>query len=306
MHDHGAHTHGNGVGRKRLTIALTITLTVLVTEIVGAIITSSLALLVDVGHLVTDAAGLTMALVAAYLSERPATSTHTWGWRRAEVISAALQALILICVGGYALIEAINRLVTPQPVVAEGLLIVGIVGLVGNLASLAVLRDAKSANLNLRAAFLEVANDALGSVAVILSAIVVKTTGWHQIDAIASLCIAALIVPRAIVILRSAGKVLLEATPEGLNLDQVRTHLMELPHVEEIHDLHVSTVAAGLPVLTAHIVLPDECFQSGHYAEILTEIQDCLISHHGMEISHSTVQLEPEAVAATHRERMCV
>jgi cobalt-zinc-cadmium efflux system protein len=165
--------------------------------------------------------------------------------------------------------------------------------------ALLVLSSGRTANLNMRAAFLEVVNDALGSVAVIVSAIVIATTGWTRIDAIAGMLIATLIVPRAVIVLRESGHILLESTPKGLNLDDVRAHLLAVEHVREVHDLHASTIATGLPVLTAHVVLDNECFTDGHAAEMLAHLQDCVAAHFEVSVEHSTFQLEPPG----HAER---
>ncbi|WP_298891520.1 cation diffusion facilitator family transporter [uncultured Serinicoccus sp.] len=288
-HDHGVGTSHRG----RLAVAFAITATILVAEVIGALWTGSLALLVDAGHMLTDAAGLAMALVAASLALRPPTPARTWGFRRAEVLAAGAQATVLLGVGIYAFVEGVRRLYEPHEVSSTGLLLFGIVGLAGNIASMLVLSTGRAANLNMRAAFLEVVNDALGSVAVIISAIVIATTGWVRIDAIAGMVIAALIVPRAIAILREAGHILLESTPKGLDLDDVRAHLLAVPHVQDVHDLHASTIATGLPVLTAHVVLDDECFADGHAAEMLAQLQDCVAAHFTVSIEHSTIQLEP-------------
>ena len=174
---------------------------------------------------------------------------------------------MLLAVGIYAFIEGVRRLFDPAEVTAGGLLVFGIVGLVGNIVAVAVLSTGRSANLNMRAAFLEVVNDALGSVAVIISAIVISLTGWTRIDAIAGMVIAAVIVPRAITILKKACGILLESTPKGLNLDDVRRHILEVPHVIGVHDLHASTIATGLPVLTAHVVVDEACFTQGHVSQ---------------------------------------
>ena len=288
-HDHGVGTSHRG----RLAVAFAITATILVAEVIGALWTGSLALLVDAGHMLTDAAGLAMALVAASLALRPPTPARTWGFRRAEVLAAGAQATVLLGVGIYAFVEGVRRLYEPHEVSSTGLLLFGIVGLAGNIASMLVLSTGRAANLNMRAAFLEVVNDALGSVAVIISAIVIATTGWVRIDAIAGMVIAALIVPRAIAILREAGHILLESTPKGLDLDDVRAHLLAVPHVQDVHDLHASTIATGLPVLTAHVVLDEECFTDGHAAEMLAQLQDCVAAHFTVSIEHSTIQLEP-------------
>ena len=287
-HDHAP----QGTHRTKLAIAFGITVSILVAEVIGAWWTNSLALLVDAGHMLTDASGLLMALIAASLAMRPPTPERTWGYRRAEVLAAGAQAAVLLGVGVYAFIEGVRRLFEPPEVTAGGLLVFGIVGLVGNIVSMLVLTSGRDANLNMRAAFLEVVNDALGSVAVIVSAIVIMRTGWTPIDALAGMLIAALIVPRAITILRQAGSILLESTPQGLDLDDVRRHILEVPHVVGVHDLHASTIATGLPVLTAHVVVEDVCFTDGHAAQMLADLQACVADHFDVSVEHSTFQLE--------------
>ena len=187
---------------------------------------------------------------------------------------------------------------------AGGVAFIGVVGLLGNVASLMVLLGGKDSNLNMRAAFLEVLNDALGSVAVIVSAVVIALTGWTRADTVAGLLVAVLIVPRALKLLKESGSILLEATPSGLDLTKVREHMAEHPHVKDVHDLHASVVSTDLPVLTAHVVLSDECFSDGHSQEILSEIQDCLTTHHEVSIEHCTLQLESEKVAKEHKEHL--
>lgn len=298
-HSHG-HDHAAGVARGRLLVALAITSTILVAEVIGAYVTGSLALLTDAAHMLTDAGGLAMALAAAHLATRPPTERRTWGFRRAEVIAAQWQAAILLAVGIYALVEGVRRLVEPPEVAAGPLLVFGIVGLVGNLVSMAVLMGHRDANLNLRAAFLEVVNDALGSVGVIAAAVLAATLGWMRADAVAGMLIAALIIPRTLVLLRSSTRVLLESTPEGLDLAAVRRHLLEVEHVVDVHDLHASLIATDLPVLSAHVVIEDECFTSGHVLEILDELQECVAKHFTVAVEHSTFQLEP----ARHRQHV--
>ncbi|GAB3810656.1 cation diffusion facilitator family transporter [Tessaracoccus terricola] len=289
-HDHSH--HDAATPRKRLAIAFAITATILVAEVIGAIWTGSLALLVDAGHMLTDAAGLLMALIAASLALRPASPERTWGWRRAEVLAAGMQALVLFGVGIYALVEGIRRLFEPGEISSTGLLVFGIVGLVGNLVSLLVLAGGRGANINMRAAFLEVVNDALGSVAVIVSAIVIATTGWTRADAVAGMLISLLILPRALLILRQSAGILMESTPAGLDLDDVRRHILEVPHVIDVHDLHASEITTGLPVLTAHVVLDDSCFSDGHAPRILLDLQTCVAEHFDVSVEHSTFQFE--------------
>lgn len=292
------HAPGDAVdNRARLAIAFGLTFAVFVAQAIGSVITGSLALLTDTAHMLTDAAGLAVAFVAATLMLRPASSTRTWGFRRAEVIAALAQAALLIVVGIYSAIEGVRRLMDPPEVPGVGLLVFGIVGLTANVIAIAVLTAQRNANVNMRAAFLEVVNDALGSVAVIVAAIVIATTGFLRADPIASLVIAALIVPRAAIIVRETMRVLMEFTPVGLDLDDVRRHLRDLEHVTDVHDLHASTVATGLPTLTAHIVVADECFGDGHAAETLVQVKECVAEHFEVSIHHSTFQLETEEIA---------
>lgn len=299
-HHHGPATDAGTPGdfRTQLWIAFSITAVIVVAQAIGAVITGSLALLTDTAHAIADASGLLVALVAATLMLTPANSKRTWGFRRVEVIAALGQATLLLVVGVYAAIEGIRRLFEPPEVPAGELLIFGVIGLLANIVAIAVLSTSRGANFNMRAAFLEVLNDALGSLGVIVAAIVIAVTGFQQADAIAGLLIAALIVPRALTLMRETGRVLMEFTPEGLDLDEVRRHLLELEHVKDVHDLHASTIATGLPTLTAHVVIADECFTDGHAAEMLHEVKTCIAEHFDVSIHHSTFQLETERIAA--------
>ena len=304
-HDHSpnrshghSHNHGAGASRGRLLVALCLSATVLVAEIITALLTGSLALLADAGHMLTDVAGLAMALTAAHLSARPATDRSTWGMRRAEVIGAALQAGMLAVVGLFVAFKAVHNLLVAPQVEASGMLVMGVIGLAANVIALLVLsggrgHDGHDENLNMRAALLEVLNDALGSVGVIIAAAVVARTGWTRADAVASLLIAVLILPRAVTLLRSALAVLMDFTPRELDLAQVRSHMLGIDHVEEVHDLHAWTVASGMPVLTAHVVVRDECLRDGHTEEILDRLQHCVAEHFPVKIQHATLQLEP-------------
>ncbi len=286
------HDHGAPQGRGRIAVALAITASVMIAELIGAAITGSLALLVDAAHMLTDAGGLAIAFTAASLVGRPPTDKRTWGFRRAEVLGATAQAAILLAVGIFVLVEAVQRLFHPPEIQGDLLVVFGIIGLAGNVASLIVLFGGRRSNLNLRAAFLEVLNDALGSVAVIAAAIVIALTGFQLADAIAAIVIGALILPRAFLLLRETTGVLLESTPKGLDLEDVRKHLLELEHVESVHDLHVTQIATGLPVLTAHVVVDDSCFYDGHAPKMLDELQACVAEHFPIQIEHSTFQLE--------------
>jgi cobalt-zinc-cadmium efflux system protein len=243
--------------------------------------------------MLTDVAGLSLALIAAVLAQRPPTDQLTWGYRRAEVLAAAAQAAVLLAVGAFILVEGVQRLFEP-PEVTSGLMVVfGVVGLIGNTIAIGLLSRSRSDNLNLRAAFLEVVNDALGSVAVLIAAAVIAGTGWTRADAVASLVIGVLIIPRTWRLLRETVDVLLESTPRGVDLAEVRAHILAVPHVQGLHDLHASTVASGLPVLTVHVVVDDECFHDGHLTSMLDQLQGCLAGH--FDVEHSTFQFEAPA-----------
>ena len=308
------HNHGSPPGaageprdhRKRLWIALGLTATIVAAQAIGSIVTGSLALLTDTAHAITDASGLLVALIAATLMLRPANAKRTWGFRRIEVIAAMGQATLLLLVGAYTAIEGIRRLFEPPEVPGTELLVFGIIGLTANIVAIVLLSSARGANFNMRAAFLEVLNDALGSLGVIVAAIVIATTGFMQADAIAGLLIAALIVPRAFKLLRETTSVLMEFTPPGLDLDQVRAHILKLEHVKDVHDLHASTVATGLPTISAHVVVEDQCFSDGHAANVLEEVKECVADHFEVSVLHSTFQIETahiqeeESTSVTH------
>jgi len=289
-HDHGmrdvAVTH-----RRPLSIVLAISTVILVAEVVGGVLSGSLALLADAGHMLTDVAGLSLALVAATLALRPATPERTWGYKRAEVLAAAAQAGLLLAVGIAILVEGVRRLLEP-PDVQSGLMFwFALLALAGNAVSVLVLSRIQRGNLNTRAASLEVLNDALGAFAVVVASVLIARFGWLRADAVTSIAIAALIVPRTLRLLRESVDVLLEATPRGVNLDDVRAHVLGVEHVIEIHDLHATQVATDLPVVTAHVVVEDDCFRDGHLPQLLDELQSCLADH--FDVEHSTFQFEP-------------
>jgi cobalt-zinc-cadmium efflux system protein len=290
------HDHGHGVAplgdhRRPLAVVLGISTTILVVEVVGALVSGSLALLADAGHMLTDVAGLTLALIASVVARRPATTARTWGFRRAEVLAAAAQAAVLLAVGGFVLVEGARRLLEPPAVASGAMIVFGVVGLAGNAVSILVLSGVRAGNLNTRAALLEVANDALGSVAVLIAAGLIWLTGWTRADAVASLVIGLMILPRTWRLLRETVDVLMESTPKGIDLAHIRAHILDVPHVRDVHDLHVTSVASDLPVLTAHVVVDDSCFHDGHLPRLLDQLQACLAGHFDLE--HSTFQFEP-------------
>jgi cation diffusion facilitator family transporter len=293
-HSHAPTTAG-GAHRRRLVVVLGLTLAVLVAEVVGAVLSGSLALLADAGHMATDAAGLALALAAVTLAQRPARGRRTFGWQRVEILAAVANGMLLLAVAAYVLVEAIRRIGQPPEIGAGLMLVVASVGLVVNLGSLLVLRGGKDASLNMRGAYLEVLADALGSVAVIVAAVVIATTGWTPADIVASAVIGCLVVPRAWHLLREALDVLLEAAPRGVDLQDVRAHILGVDGVLDVHDLHAWTITSGLPVLSAHVVVTDEALAAGHGGRVLDALCSCLGEHFDLE--HCTFQLEAAAHA---------
>jgi cation diffusion facilitator family transporter len=295
-HDHAAHlsvTAGAG-HRRRLGLVLALTGAVLVAEVVGAVVSGSLALLADAGHMATDAAGIALALGAMTLAQRPARGRRTFGWQRVEILAAVANGLLLLGVSGYVLVEAVLRIGRPADIGSGLMMAVAGAGLAVNLVALALLRKGRGESLNVRGAYLEVLGDALGSVAVLLAGVVIATTGWAPADTLASLLIGVLVLPRAWHLLREALDVLLEAAPRGVDLDDVRSHILEVDGVLGVHDLHAWTITSGLPVLSAHVVVTDSALEAGHGGRVLDALCVCLGDH--FDLDHCTFQLE----AATH------
>jgi cobalt-zinc-cadmium efflux system protein len=290
----GEHSHdvtATGAHRKRLIVVLVITCAVLIAEVIGGLIAGSLALLADAGHMLTDSTGLILALIAASLATRAATARRTFGLQRAEVLAALGNAMLLVGVAVWVLIKAVDRLSAPVEIDAGLMLVVAVVGVLANLAGLLVLRPAQAKSLNMRGAYLEVLGDLIGSLAVVAAAVLILITGWTPFDAIASLLIVVVIIPRAWSLLREVVDVLLEATPHGVDLSEVREHIKQVRGVVDVHDLHAWTITSGVPVLSAHVIVDHACISEGRSGEVLDRLGECLGGH--FDVSHCTFQLEP-------------
>ncbi|GAA2081291.1 cation diffusion facilitator family transporter [Aeromicrobium tamlense] len=277
--------------RGRLVLVLALTLSVLVVQVIVGWLTGSLALLADAGHMLSDSFGLVLALAAIAVAQRPGGARSTYGWHRTEVLAAGANGLILLVICGIIVLSAVGRLSEPPEIAGLPVLVAGAIGLAVNVVGLLVLRGGAEESLNVRGAYLEVLGDALGSVAVIASAVVILTTGWAQADPVASLVIAALVVPRAISLLRDVGEVLLENSPRDVDLDQVRDHILGVQGVVDVHDLHVWTITSGMPVMSAHVVVDESVVDMDDAHHVLDHLCTCL-SHH-FDVAHSTFQLEP-------------
>jgi cobalt-zinc-cadmium efflux system protein len=292
MATHAGHAHARetAAARSRAVLAFTLSLTgaFLVVEAVAGFWTGSLALLADAGHMLTDVAALALALFATWIASRPPTPAKTYGYYRAEILAALVNALILLVVAGAILTEAWQRLRAPAPVLAGPMAVVAALGLGVNGVCAWLLHRGAAESLNVRAAYLEVVSDALSSLATLVAAAVILATGWTGIDPIASAAIALLIVPRTWSLLRQAVNVLLEGTPPHLELAQVEAAMCAVQGVRRVHDLHVWTLTSGREAMSAHVVV-DDVRESERLLEALHAVL-----HARFGIDHTTMQLETE------------
>ena len=280
-----------GQRRSRLAAALAISLGILLVELVAGIAANSLALLADAGHVFADVSGMAASLAAVWIANRPTSGGRSYGLYRLEIIVASANALLLLGVSLFVIWEGIQRLSAPPGTNASVVIVVAVFALAANLASLWLLAPGRRESMTLRGAYLEVLGDMLGAAAVLVAGVVILATGFQQADAIASILIGVLILPRAWALLRDSIDILLEATPKGVDLDEVRRHMLDSPGVQAVHDLHVWTITSGMNVVSAHVVMgPD-----GDPGALLDYLVTCLSAD--FDIGHSTFQIEtPEHV----------
>jgi cobalt-zinc-cadmium efflux system protein len=290
VHDHGHDHPGDGDVRRLLAASVVITL-FLVAEVVVAVLASSLALLADAGHMLTDVMALLFAAGAARLARRPATDRWTYGLGRVEVLSAAVNGVTLLVVAAVVLVESVRRLADPPDVHGVPVAIAAAAGLVVNLVATLILMRADRRSLNIAGAFAHIVTDAYAFAATLIAGVVVASTGWSRFDPAASLVVVALMLRAAWSLLHRSGAVLLDRTPDDVDLTVLREHLAESAHVLDVHDLHAWTVGSGLPAVSAHVVVADACFVAGAAPQLLDELQQCLVGH--FDVEHSTFQLEP-------------
>ena len=290
------HAHGRAEDRGRLRVVLAVTAAVLVLEVVGWWVTGSLALLADAGHLATDAAAIVLALGASYVATLSGGPRSTFGLHRAEILAALVNAVVLLALCGYLAYAGIARLGDPVEVDAAPMIGFAAVGLVANGFALLVLNRSRTGSLNMRGAATEVFADLLGSMLALAAGVVILGTGYDPADSIATLMIAVLVLPRALRLLRDSALVLLEVAPAGLDLDDVHQHLLGVPGVTDVHDLHAWTITSGIPSLSAHVTVTDECLAERGVGATLDELGRCVAEHFG--VRHATFQVEP----ASHSE----
>src|SRR3954451_3997004 len=291
MHHHN-HAHGHAAGRsgnrRRLTIALAINLLLVAAGVAGALLFDSVALLADAGHVLSDVAAIGLGLAAAALAARPAKGRRTFGFGRSEIIAAFVNGVALVAVAALVFIEAIGRLSDPPDVKGGGVIVVGVIGLLGNIAATIALAAGDRRDLNLEAVLRHSAADALGSIGVVVSGVIVLATGWGYADPIAGLLIGLLILAGSAGLVRETFDVLMEAAPAGIDVAEVGQAMAAVPGVREVHDLHVWTVTSGFPALAAHIrTAPDADVE-----EVRQRVEAVLYDRFG--IHHTTLQTMPE------------
>jgi len=287
-----SHAHHNS-NMRRVTIALVLTGTFMVVEVVGGILSGSLALLADAGHMLTDTMALALAAVAFQVSKRPADTTLTYGYQRFQILAAFVNGLSLLFIVGWILYEAVSRFIAPQEVMGKTMLIVAVAGLIVNIVSFTVLHGGDKDNLNIRGAALHVAGDLLGSVAAIVAAVIIIYTGWMQIDPILSVAVAILILKSAWVLVKRSAHVLLEGAPEWLDIDTMREHLIEkVPEVASIHHVHVWGLTPQDLMLTMHVCVST---QPENPTDIIRRVKAQLREEYG--IGHSTIEIEVDDCA---------
>jgi cobalt-zinc-cadmium efflux system protein len=294
----GGHHHRVSAGddHRFLTGALLLIGAFLVFEVIVAALSGSLALLADAGHMLADAGAIGAALWALRLAARPATGPWTFGFKRAEILSAAGNGITLLVVSAVITIASIRRLINPTTVHGGAVVFVASVGVVVNVAAAWLLSRANRSSLNVEGAFQHILTDLYGFIATVVAGILIVTLGWQRADPVASLVVVVLMLRAAWGLLRDSMRVLFEAAPQEMDLTDVRAHLLEPDHVRDVHDLHVWTVTSDLPAISAHVVIDDSCFLDGHAPQVLDELQNCLAGH--FDVEHSTFQLEP----ASHAE----
>lgn len=275
--------------RRGLKITFALTFTYFIVEVIGGVLTNSLALLADAAHMLTDVVGLALALFAIWMAQKPATPQKTYGYYRVEILAALANAIILFGVSFYILYEAYRRFQQPPEVASLPMLVVAVVGLGINLIGLFILREGAQGSLNVKGAFLEVVSDALGSVGVIIAALIMWATGWYYADPIFGVLIGLFIFPRTWKLLAQAVNILLEATPAHINIAAVEQAMLKVHGVEAVHDLHVWTITSGMDALSTHVVLADAS-ESQTPSRILETITARLKEEFG--IDHTTIQIE--------------
>ena len=284
-HDHG-HNHGRGADRRALSIVFALTTAFMVVEVVGGLVTGSLALLADAGHMLSDAFSLGLALVAVWLAARPATPNRSFGYKRAEILAALLNGVTLVAISVWILVEAYNRLREPPEILGGWMLAVATLGLVVNIVGVLILSRSGGESLNVQGALRHVVADVMGSVGAIAAALVILATGWRYADPLISALIGLLVLASSWKLLRDSTNILLEGTPPGMDANKVGRSMAAVEGVREVHDLHVWTITSGFPALSAHVLVghDEDCHARRR------DLEDLLAREYG--IKHTTLQVD--------------
>ncbi len=297
-HDHAGHDHAHDhrdLGRRRLSIVLVITAGFMMVELVGGLISNSLALIADAGHMLSDVAAIALSIFALWFARRPATEQKSYGYHRFEILAAFVNGMTLVVIALLILWQAYQRIVSPQPVEGSLMLGVAVVGLMVNIAAAFLLHSSAGHSLNVRGAYLHVLSDMLGSVGAIAAGLVIIFTGWTPADPIISAIVALLILASSWRLVRESVDILLEAVPSHIDLGDVRGAIADIAGVEEVHDLHVWTLTSGYLAMSGHAVITD----ATHYKEVLRSIHERM--HERFGIDHVTVQIEHQTLYPLRR-----
>jgi cobalt-zinc-cadmium efflux system protein len=287
-HHHNGVSHVDAESSRALLINLIIVVVVMIAEIVGGLLSNSLALVGDAGHMLVDALALGLAILALSLARRPATTTRTFGFHRAEIMAALINGAILVVVSTFVFYEAYQRIKEPPEVKSGLMLVIASIGLVANLAGIWFLRKTREANLNIRAAFWHVLGDTISSVGVVAAGIIIALTGWTYADPIIAIVIGIIILYGAVQLVRESTDILLEAVPKGIDLNEVTRTLRAVEGVKEIHDVHVWTITSGIYALSTHLFIQDQMLSRTR--EIINTVNRQMAER--FNITHTTLQVE--------------
>ena len=287
-HGHEGHDHARGADRRSLTVVLALTATFMVVEVVGGLLTGSLALVADAGHMLSDAASVALALFAFWLADRPATPERSFGYKRAEILAALFNGATLVAISVWIFIEAARRFADPPEVLAAPMMIVAVLGLIVNLVSAGILSRSSGESLNMQGALRHVLADLLGSVGAIAAAIVILATGWRYADPLISVGIGVLVLLSSRKLLRDSINLLLESSPSGIDANAVGRSMAAAPGVVEVHDLHVWTITSGFPALSAHILVSkdEDCHARRRDLESVLR-EEFGITHTTLQVDHA-------------------
>lgn len=295
MHSHShlpSPTVGHDQAKKRLILTFCVTATIAVAEVVGGLMSGSLALLADAGHMLFDLLALGVALLALIVGARPADATHTWGYRRLEVLGALINSLALVGISVAIGCEAVSRWLHPEPLQTGTMLVVATIGLLANLLSLAILGNSHG-NLGVRGAILHVLGDTLSSVGVIVGGLVIMATGYTRIDALLSAMIAVVLSVGSVGVLRDVANILLEAAPRNISTEAIKGAMAAIEGVDQVHDMHLWSITTGVPALSAHVVVSSDTQDVHHVRERIEQMLSARF-----HLLHSTLQMEPPLQAS--------